>query len=119
MLQDALTTANRKLNLLSQITRHDIVNRISVCLGFIELAREESADPRVNGHIANIEKTIGDIRRQIGFTRLYQDLGVNAPVWQDVEEILSQCHSRHGMAAMELAVRRSMPIPCSPRYFPT
>jgi len=102
MLQDALTTANRKLNLLSQITRHDIVNRISVCLGFIELAKEESADPRMNGHIANIEKTIGDIRRQIGFTRLYQDLGVNAPVWQDVEEILSQCHSRHGIAAMEL-----------------
>ncbi len=98
MLQDALTNANRKLNLLSQITRHDIVNRISVCLGHIELAKEESDNPRMHSHIANIEKTIGDIRRQIEFTRLYQDLGVRAPAWQDVEEILSQCHSRPGIS---------------------
>ena len=96
MLQDALTNANRQLNLLSQITRHDIVNRISVCLGYIELAKEESDDPRMHSHIANIEKTISDIRRQIEFTRLYHDLGVRAPEWQDVEEILSQCHSRPG-----------------------
>ncbi len=98
MLQDALTNANRKLNLLSQITRHDIVNRISVCLGHIELAKGESADPRMHGHIANIAKSIADIRRQIEFTRLYQDLGVRAPAWQDVEEILSQCHSRPGIS---------------------
>ena len=102
MLQDALTNANRQLNLLSQITRHDIVNRISVCLGYIELAKEESDDPRMHSHIANIEKTISDIRRQIEFTRLYHDLGVRAPEWQDVEEILSQCHSRPSLTAIDL-----------------
>ena len=45
MLQDALTNANRQLNLLSQITRHDIVNRISVCLGYIELQKRNQMIP--------------------------------------------------------------------------
>ena len=37
----ALTLSNRKLNLLSSITRHDINNQILALNGFLELLRKE------------------------------------------------------------------------------
>jgi len=37
---DALETANKKLNLLSSITRHDITNQLTILLGYLELSKE-------------------------------------------------------------------------------
>ena len=36
--EDALRSANRQLNLLTGVTRHDIINKITVILGYLEIA---------------------------------------------------------------------------------
>ncbi|QSZ66246.1 PAS domain S-box protein [Methanofollis aquaemaris] len=85
----AIRTANEKLNLLSSITRHDILNQITVLLGYIGFTKAETTDPTVLGYIEKEEMAAESIRRQIEFTRDYQDIGVAAPVWQDVRRVIA------------------------------
>jgi signal transduction histidine kinase len=82
--QNAFETANRKLTLLSGITRHDIRNQLLALLGFIELAKMKAADPELLQYIGKEELAALNIQRQIEFTKSYEEIGVHAPQWQDI-----------------------------------
>jgi len=94
MHSDALVQANRKLNLLSSITRHDILNKILAANAYIGFAERGTSPEETADHLLTLQKIIEEIRSQIAFTKLYQDLGVSSPVWQDVRELLSRCGSQ-------------------------
>jgi signal transduction histidine kinase len=82
--QQAFETANKKLNLLSSITRHDIFNQLTVLLGYLELAKEKISDPEVTGFVDSGMHAANTIQRQIAFTKDYQDIGVQAPQWRNL-----------------------------------
>jgi PAS domain S-box-containing protein len=82
--RDALALANKKLGLMASITRHDILNQIMAMNAYLELCREESADPVVSEYLEKMAKISSSIERHISFTRDYQTIGVQAPTWQDV-----------------------------------
>jgi PAS domain S-box-containing protein len=87
--QEALTQANRKLNLMNNITRHDILNQLTALIGFLEISRHDTKDPELLKYIHKEELAANAIRSQILFTRDYQDVGVHSPKWQDVAETVS------------------------------
>ena len=93
LLEDSLKQVNKKLNLMSSITRHDVSNNITICLGYLELSKHKSMHPDMHKLLEILEQNIGAIQSQIDFTRVYQDLGVAAPVWQDLGELLRGCSS--------------------------
>nr|WP_321349584.1 PAS domain S-box protein [uncultured Methanoregula sp.] len=78
----AIKLTNRKLNTLSSITRHDILNQISAIVMYLSLAEETSTEPVVIDHLKKIEQLTELIQAQIRFTRDYQSIGANAPIWQ-------------------------------------
>jgi signal transduction histidine kinase len=82
--QNAYETANRKLNLLSTITRHDIKNQLLALMGFIGLAKMKTTDPDQLHYIEQEEIAALTIQRQIEFTKNYEEIGVRAPQWQDI-----------------------------------
>lgn len=85
--EDALFRANSKLNLLNSITRHDILNQLLILKGYLELSHEYSDDPeKLNNFLNKAARAAHTIERQISFTRDYQDMGVKAAAWQDLEE---------------------------------
>ena len=90
-LSEALLQANTKLNLLSSITRHDILNQVQV-LFFVEefLKRKVTPNNPVSEELEMLSKTVDTIHRQILFTRDYQDMGVKAPDWERVEIVLNE-----------------------------
>jgi PAS domain S-box-containing protein len=88
LAEGALQLANRKLNLLSTITRHDILNQLTALLGYLELSRESVQDPSESSLITKEIEAARIIRRQIEFTRDYQEIGVRAPLWQNLQEII-------------------------------
>ncbi|WP_409340162.1 hypothetical protein ACKUB1_12330 [Methanospirillum stamsii] len=45
--KEAFQTANKKLNLLSSITRHDILNHLTALLGYLELSQDMTTDPEI------------------------------------------------------------------------
>ena len=94
--EKALREANRKLNTLSSITRHDILNQLAALLGYLEITEIDlasgrlPADPTLVRYVANELEAARTIQRQIEFTRFYQDIGVKEAEWHDVEALIQQ-----------------------------
>jgi PAS domain S-box-containing protein len=86
-LKDAATLANKKLNLLSSITRHDIINQVLALSGYLELSRDLLDDPvKLEEYITKEQNITRIIEAQMRFTKDYQDMGIKAPEWQNVHE---------------------------------
>jgi len=84
----ALTRANEKLNLLSSITRHDILNQLTALSGYLELMGEGPKNPQIQKYI-DIEKRIAQtIKKQIQFTKDYHEIGVQSPQWYNVKKTI-------------------------------
>jgi PAS domain S-box-containing protein len=83
--EEALFQANKKLNLLSGITRHDILNQLTALRSYLELSLDYTKDPDMIDFIAKEQLIAAIIDQQISFTKDYQQMGVNAPVWQDID----------------------------------
>lgn len=93
--QRALEEANKKLTLLSSITRHDINNQLTALLMSIEIAEASSQSPAMLDFLRKQEVLVHNIERQIAFTRDYEEIGVHAPQWQRVETLIESAWRAH------------------------
>ena len=87
--RNALREVNRKLHLLSNITRHDILNQTMVLGASLELIRmkiQEGAP--IDADLARCESAREAIGHIITFTRNYEKLGVEKPVWQSARNVV-------------------------------
>jgi PAS domain S-box-containing protein len=84
---DALRQAGNQVALLTSVTRHDILNKITVLRGYIgRMKRLETSDALKK--IIEKEDEIADtIANLITFTRDYKDVGVMPPSWISIEEM--------------------------------
>lgn len=81
----ALADANRKIRLLTSITRHDIRNQLTGLSGYLELSRDSVDNPvDMTRYVSRMQMVTKAIENQIAFTRYYENLGGGPPVWQDV-----------------------------------
>jgi len=87
---NALRQANRQLNLLSSITRHDILNNVTILRGYLSFAKEKFTDPELGDYLEKLESATKAIQHEIEFTRVYQDLGCQEPQWQDLDQLIGQ-----------------------------
>lgn len=85
---DAITQVNNKLKILSSITRHDILNRVMITSFYSENVRDSITDEELKRQLEAVMKSSEEIKNIIQFTGLYQDLGVEAPAWQNIEAII-------------------------------
>ena len=91
----ALKQANKKLNLMNSITRHDILNQVNVIGGYTELLSEvlpadSKTDPSIQKYLKNLKKGVETINDEILFSREYQSLGVETPIWQSVSNVAKE-----------------------------
>ena len=87
---EALQRANEKLNLMNNITRHDILNTLTAVNGYLGLIEPAIIDEKHMAYLRSMDDAISAIGHQIEFTRLYQDLGVQGPQWQNIKKIIRQ-----------------------------
>jgi signal transduction histidine kinase len=93
-VEEALRLAGKKITMLSSITRHDIRNQLMVLRGYIGLARKKITDPALLEYIKKEDRAAEAISNQIEFTKYYEDLGVNAPEWQNIPELIQTARSQ-------------------------
>jgi PAS domain S-box-containing protein len=98
---EALASANRKLKLLSGITRHDINNQLSIMKGFLALLEKKQPDTSFSEDFKKINTSAQRISSMIEFTKEYEEIGVNAPVWLD-------CRILFNTAAKHISLGRVM-----------
>lgn len=98
--KEALHMANAKLQLLSSVTRHDILNQVLVVNSYCSLTEKIVPDNlKALEYLSQIMKASENIQKSISFTKDYEELGLNAPVWQDIEKIAK-------MAAADLVTEK-------------
>jgi len=106
-IEAALKGAVNKLNMLSSITRHDILNQITGLRTYLDLSREDLKGTRFAEFIEKEDQAAEAIQRQIEFTKYYQDIGVNEPKWQDVESVIREAAGQLSLSGIDLNVQVS------------
>ena len=102
--ETALQLAIKKLNMLSSITRHDILNQIMGLRTFLELSKNNPTTTQLAGYIEKEDQAAAAIQRQIEFTKYYQDIGMNAPKWQDVAVLIDSAVRQLSTRGIEIQV---------------
>ena len=88
--EEALLDANRKLNLLATVTRENVSNLIRSSRVVLNLCDQNASNPDFRSYTSQLREYINTIDEQVEFTRLYQEIGVNNPLWHNIDHILSQ-----------------------------
>jgi len=108
--EEALRQANRQLNLLSSITRHDILNQLMALRGYLYLSQEVIDDPKtLIEYIKKEEQAANTIEHQIMFTKDYQELGAVAPAWQSMNTSIQKAVARLPMRDVRVDVDPKAP----------
>jgi PAS domain S-box-containing protein len=94
LAEAALKEANRKLNLLNSITRHDVANQLTVLQGYAQLAAMKNTDPVIRDFLQKIDTVAATITRQIEFSKTYQELGVHEPGWFSLDGIIAKARPK-------------------------
>jgi PAS domain S-box-containing protein len=103
--QKALAKANKKMNLLSSITRHDILNQIMVLDGYLYLLEEPGGAENFTKYLERLKSATAAIRHQIVFTREYEDIGVKNPVWHHVATVAEKGFQIGKFASISIDLR--------------
>lgn len=120
--QEALKQANKKINLMNNITRHDILNQVNVLSGYTTLISESlpqdvKNDPRIARYLKNLNKGIEVIHNQISFTKDYQDLGVVSPTWQSISSVAKEASFAFSGQGLKLSIEeRELEVYADPLF---
>ncbi len=86
----ALLESNRKLNLLSSITRHDINNQLMALDGNLTLLSMKGLDPASKELLRKSDSALRRISTMLQFTKEYEDVGVKMPIWHKVRDLVEE-----------------------------
>lgn len=87
--KDAFLLANKKLKLLSCLTRHDIINHISGILAALYLIETESDLEIMRQRIKSANEICKDMEAIIGFTKEYESFGTISSGWELIFPIIN------------------------------
>ena len=86
--ENAVRQANRKLNLLSGITRHDINNQLMALQGYLAMLELKQSDPASEGYFQKAKTAAERISVIIRFTKEYESIGINTPAWHNCRTLI-------------------------------
>ncbi len=87
-IESGIHLSNRKLNLLGAVTRHDVLNMLTVLMGNIELATSIATDDRTKKYLTRSKEAAMVIQKQMEYTRSYEALGSKGSNWINVSKVL-------------------------------
>ena len=106
--EEALHEANKKLKLLSSITRHDINNQLTVLRGYLAILEGKQPDPSQNEYFLKVNTATKQIAAMIQFTKEYEQIGVKAPTWQDTRTLVDT--AAKGVHLGNVIVKNDLPV---------
>jgi PAS domain S-box-containing protein len=101
---DAITLANKKLNIMYDITRHDILNKITILFGLVDMTKICPSPGEREQFLEEIRDAGNAIYRQIALTRDYQEVGVNSPRWVPLKEMIERAISNFSAPGIRFSV---------------
>jgi len=84
--EHALQQVHKKLSLLNSVTFNDIQNAVFSLSGYLTLEKTNPENEIVKNYRSQEEESVRKIINSLNFAKSYQDLGVNPPQWQNVNQ---------------------------------
>ncbi len=107
LAEDTLSRVNKKLTILSSITRHDIKNQLMALSAYLELSGSSLDNiPEATEYLRKEKEVADAIERQIDFTRIYEDMGTTAPAWQNLDASVRRAVAALPIRDVEVVVDR-------------
>jgi PAS domain S-box-containing protein len=106
-MERAIIQANKKLTLLSSITRHDITNQLTVLQGYLRIIDRKLEEPSLKDYLSKTAMAARRITSMIQFTQEYETIGVSAPLWQDCRALVDA--SAEGISLGTIRVYNEIP----------
>ncbi len=88
--EEALQQANRKLDLLGHVTRHDIRNQLAVLSGYLQLARDRTTNEKTSRYLDSSIRATENIDKLLEFGKDYEKAGTLKPEWVEVKKVCQQ-----------------------------
>jgi PAS domain S-box-containing protein len=85
-----LTQANRKLNLVGEVTRHSIANKLTVISGSLDVLKGGGAAGDVSRYLSEMERATDSISRTIAFEKEFGQIGTKNPEWLNLRDTISR-----------------------------
>lgn len=87
-VSEAALRANRGLNLMNALTRHDIGNQLVAIRGHLDLASDLTKTDELADRLARTRASIGRVEAMVRFMGEYASLGTAAPAWQEISALV-------------------------------
>jgi len=113
----AAILARKKLDMMDEVTRHEIKNIITGLIGSVDMAYSLPAGGQreiLNREIKNLTLKI---QREIDFTEEFQKIGINPPEWQRVQQLIPSHRTLQIGIAPEIAPLEVYADPLLARIF--
>ena len=100
--ENALRKANDQLNILNTITRHDAMNQLTVIQGFATILEMADLHPKYADYVKKMNRSAKAIQGQLEFVKNYNEIGLKAPAWQNLNESVQNTRRTLTLRDMEL-----------------
>jgi signal transduction histidine kinase len=87
-LTRALELAEKKLQIVGSITRHDILNQLTAIMGYNELMSTMVQDEQQLHFLEAGRRASEKIRRLLAYSKVYQNIGTEPPRWQNIDMLI-------------------------------
>jgi PAS domain S-box-containing protein len=101
--KEELALVNQRLKLISSITQHDLVNKLTITSGYIEIMKRNRGCQ--DEYLNKIERTTYEAQYLIRFTQEYQNVQANPPVWHHIGNSFLEACSQLDTGKLTLEVK--------------
>ena len=91
--EEALYASNQKLRLLTSLTRHDVTNRLNAIHLFHDICLQETDPAKRDEFLIQASQATEEAEAIIRFTQEYEDFGIVASRWQQVQCLILHASS--------------------------
>ncbi|MCK9593706.1 MAG: PAS domain S-box protein [Methanoregula sp.] len=105
--EDAIKKANKQIILLNSVTRHDVLNQLNTLTGYLGIMNKMHHDEKMAELIRTEQQVAETIRRQITFTRDYQNIGVQPPQWNKINDTMTKVLTTTDLGGVAVIVEKN------------
>jgi PAS domain S-box-containing protein len=87
--EDRIRSANRKLELMNDVTYQDIQNKVTGLRGYLELRIDRASEPERKKYLDRERAILASIHDLINNTKEYQQMGVDQSRWISLEQTIA------------------------------
>jgi PAS domain S-box-containing protein len=101
-MESELKEVKGKLDVMYNITRHDINNQLMALSGYLSLMEKNGLDRTSDQYLKKAEAAAKRISSMVDFTKEYENIGVKEPIWHDIRTLVDKSSKETDFGKIEV-----------------